>query len=77
MDKLGDEINQIQSTEKIQKVFRGHKARRETEQMKNKKLQNEPVEGKITDELHKKNSNKGLPVRRIKKGSRKGSKVHR
>ena len=49
MDKLEDEINQIQSAEKIQKVFRGSKARRETKQTKNG-LQSEPAKGKITDE---------------------------
>jgi hypothetical protein len=62
----------------IQKVFRGSKARQETEQMKND-VKNESSEEENTDEpdenksVTKNQKGKGLPVRRIKKGSRKGN----
>ncbi len=71
MDKLGDEVNQIQSAEKIQKVFRGSKVRRETEQMKNEIRENEQADEENTDEpdenksVTKNQKGKGLPVRRI------------
>ena len=53
MDKLENEIQQIHSNEsakRIQKVFRGSKARRETEQMKNEIIQNEQADEENTDE---------------------------
>ena len=62
------------SAEKIQKVFRRSKARRETEQMKND-VKNESSEEENTDEpdenksVTKNQKGKGLPVRKIKKGS--------
>ena len=86
MDKLENEIQQIHSNEsakRIQKVFRGSKARRETEQMKNEIIQNEQADEENIDEpdenksVTKNQTGKGLPVKRIKKGSRKGNKVHR
>ena len=69
--------------QKIQKVFRGSKARRETEQMKNEIIQNEQADEENTDQpdenksVTKNQKGKGLPVRRIKQGSLKGSQVHR
>ena len=73
----------IKIQQKIQKVFGGSKARRETEQMKNEIIQNEQADEENTDQpdenksVTKNQKGKGLPVRRIKKGSLKGSQVHR